>query len=370
MPDASGDAGLIDSDEAIAACLATLGDEVGVDTEFVRTRTFHPNAALYQLAGNDRVALVDASAPITFAALKALLADGERAKVMHSCSEDLEVFAHHLNMRPLGLVDTQIAHAFLSPDRSASYASVVERYLGIRLDKQETRSNWLRRPLSDTQLAYARADVAHLVAIWRMERAALLAAGRLAWFEEEMRRVLDRVVASAAPPECWYRNVKGAWRLNVRELAVLRSLTAWREREARRRNLPRAWTVPDETLFTLARWPRLDAEDVAKALPKRMARRHAAAIMDAHQRGLRDGDPPARAPRPLGPSARKLAAALRAVVVREAERLNVAPGLLAGKRDIEAAVRHHRAHGELPERFDGWRGSVLGEAFNAVLEES
>ena len=367
--DAGDEAGLIASDEAIASCVAAFGAEVAVDTEFVRTRTFHPIPALYQLAGDDGARLVDATAPVTFDALKALLADAERTKVMHACSEDLEVFAHHLNVRPQALVDTQVAHAFLAPDLSASYASVVEDHLGIRIDKKETRSNWLRRPLSSRQLAYARADVIHLPAIWRRQRDALAAAARLPWFEEEMRRVLARVPPSALPPECWYRHIRGAWRLKSGELAVLRSLAAWREREARRRDLPRAWTVRDDALLALARRPQLDADDVAKTVPGRPGRRYAAAIVDAHQRGLRDDDPPRRAPRPLGPRGSQLAASLRAIVAREAQRLNVAPALLAGKRDVETALRHHREHGALPERFNCWRLGVLGDAFHAVLAE-
>ena len=359
-----GEADLLASDEAIAACVDSLGDEVGVDTEFLRIRTFHPVAALYQLAGDAGVALIDAAAPASFAALKALLLDAERTKIIHSCSEDLEVLARHLDLRPNAVVDTQLAHAFLSPTPSASYAALVEHYLGVRLDKQETRSNWLRRPLSAAQLAYARLDVAYLKPIWQAQREGLAAAGRMDWFAEDMRRVLT---TPPEPPERWYRNLKGVWRLKSGELAVLRSLVTWREHEARRRDLPRAWTVRDEALFTLARWPSLAAEDVAKVLPKRSARRYAAALVDAHRRGVEDPDPPPREPRPLGTRAGVVAKSLRDIVAREAERLHMAPSLLAGKRDVEAAIRHHREHGALPERLGGWRRAIIGDAFHETL---
>lgn len=355
---------LVCGDDAIAACVASLGDEVGVDTEFIRIRTFHPVAALYQLAGDGEVALVDATATASFDALKALLLDPVRTKVMHSCSEDLEVMAHHLGVRPLAVVDTQLAHAFLSPAVSASYAALVEQYLGVRIGKQETRSNWLRRPLAAAQVAYARLDVAYLKPIWGAQREALETARRMPWFEEEMRAIL---ATSPAPPERWYRNVKGVWRLKADELAVLRSLVAWREREARRRDLPRAWTVRDDALFALARRQCLTAEDVARVVPGRGGRRFAAALVEAHRRGLEDPHPPACEPRPLRTHASELAKTLRGIVGREAERLNIAPSLLAGKRDVELAVRHHRDHGELPERFAGWRHAVIGEEFSQVL---
>ena len=360
------EAALLASDQAIAACVDSLGDEVGVDTEFMRVRTFHPIAALYQLAGDDGVALVDATAPASFAALKALLLDAERTKIMHSCSEDLEVVAHHLDLRPCAVVDTQLAHAFLSSAPSASYAGLVEHYLDIRLGKQETRSNWLRRPLSAAQLAYARLDAAYLKPIWRAQREALAAAGRMDWFAEDMGRVLT---TPPEPPERWYRNIKGAWRLKPPELAVLRSLVTWREREARRRDLPRAWTVRDEALFTMARWPCLRTEDVSNVLPKRSAHRYAAALAEAHRRGVDDPDPPGREPRPLSAHGSALAKKLRDIVVREAERLHMAPSLLARKRDLEAAVRHHREHGALPERFSGWRHAIVGNAFHETLAD-
>ena len=359
-----GEADLLAGDEAIAACVAALGGEVGVDTEFLRIRTFHPIAALYQLAGDAGVALIDAAAPASFAALKALLLDAERTKIVHSCSEDLEVMVHHLDVCPRSVVDTQLAHAFLSPTPSASYAALVEHYLGVRLGKQETRSNWLRRPLSAAQLEYARLDVAYLKPIWQAQREALVEGGRMEWFAEDMRRVLT---TPPEPPERWYRNVKGVWRLKPPELAVLRSLATWREREARRRDLPRAWTVRDEALFTMARWPCLREEDVAKVLPKRSARRYAAALVEAHQRGVDDPDPPPREPRPLSARAGAVAKTLRDIAVREAERLQVAPSLLAGKRDVETAIRHHREHGALPERLGGWRRAIVGDAFHAVL---
>ena len=355
---------MLDADDAIAAFVATLGDEAGVDTEFMRVRTFHPIAALYQLAGEGGVGLVDAAAPISFAPLKALLQDAGRTKIMHSCSEDLEVMASHLGVRPRAVVDTQIAHAFLTPELSASYAALAERYVGVALDKQETRSDWLRRPLLPAQLTYARLDVVHLPAMWRAEREALEATGRLAWFEEEMRRVL---AVPAETPETWYRNLKGVWRFDARQLAVLRSLVAWREREARNRNLPRAWTVPDDALLTMARWKRLTAQEVSAALPGRRGRRYAAALMEARQRGLDDPEPPSREPRPLGPRDNLIVKALREVVAGEASRLDMAAPLLATRRDLEAALRHHREHGELPEQFAGWRGILLGDKLRDTL---
>ena len=209
-----GDA-LVDQDEPLAAGIAALGSTVGVDTEFMRVRTFHPIPALYQLAAAGGVMLVDAQAAATFAPLKALLLDPARPKVMHACSEDLEVMAVHLDLRPVSVLDTQLAHAFLAPEYSAGYVKLVDHYLGRKLSQHETRSNWLARPLSGAQLRYAREDAVYLVPIWERQRDALDQCGRLEWFEEDMRRILSTLPET---PDTWYRTIKGVWRLNSREL--------------------------------------------------------------------------------------------------------------------------------------------------------
>lgn len=354
---------LIVDDAALDARIAELGEPVGVDTEFMRVRTFYPIPALYQLSGAGGVALVDPQGDATFASLQALLSDPARVKVMHSCSEDLEVFARHFDLRPAGLVDTQVAHAFLQPEHSASYAALAAHYLGVDLPKRETRSDWLRRPLSPQQLDYAREDAAYLCGIWERQRQALAERGRLAWFDEEMAR---RLAAPAPAPETWYRTFKHLSRLSERQLAVLRSLVAWREREARRRDLPRSWFMRDDALLALARRERLAAADLQAVLPKRAANRHAKALLAAHREGTLDPEPPER-PLALQRADAERVRALRDVVQREAERLGMAPALLARRRDVEETVLHHRRHGELPTQLGGWRETVLGSAFRQTL---
>lgn len=372
MTDAPGDTSagaapeLIADDAALAARIASLGATVGVDTEFMRVRTFYPIPALYQLAGDDGVALVDAKADATFESLAALFLDPDRTKVMHACSEDLEVVNGHLGLRPVALVDTQLAHAFLQPEHGASYASLVEHYLGIALPKHETRSDWLRRPLTAQQLKYAEEDAAYLCAIWQRQREALASSGRLAWFTEEVARIL---AAPPPTPETWYRNLKGLSRFTARQLAVLRSLVAWREREARRRDLPRSWFMRDEPLLALARRDAIDKDAIHAVLPKKVADRRAGALLAAHQQGLDDPNPP-EPPLALRRSDGERVRSLRKVVQREAERLGVPPALLARRRDVEAAVLGYRAEGELPTPFQGWREAVLGDAFRERLASS
>ena len=358
---------LVADDAELAARVDALGSPVGVDTEFMRVRTFFPIPALYQLGGENGVTLVDAQAPATFDALKALLADGERVKVMHACSEDLEVIARQFALRPANLVDTQLAHAFLTPQFSASYAALVEHYLGVALQKHETRSDWLQRPLTAQQIDYACEDAAYLRGIWERQHRVLLGKGRLPWFNAEMASVLAK---PALEPEESYRAVGGLWRLSERELGALRSLAAWRERHARRRDLPRTWIVRDPVLLTMAQREALTEDDLASLLPQRAAKRFAPALLEAHRQGIADPNPPSRPPKPLSRAGNAVVKKMQAVVRGCAEQLEMAPELLARRRDLVGAYRCFQERGALPGHFDGWRADILHDALAKVLAEA
>ena len=362
-----GDA-LVDHDEPLAAGIAALGSTVGVDTEFMRVRTFHPIPALYQLAADGGVMLVDAQAEATFAPLKALLVDPARRKVMHACSEDLEVIAVHLDLRPVSVLDTQLAHAFLAPEYSAGYVRLVAHYLGRTLSQHETRSNWLARPLSSAQIRYAREDAAYLVPIWERQRDALDQCGRLHWFEEDMRRVLS---TSPETPETWYRTIKGAWRLNRRELAVLAQLDAL----AGTGGAPQG-CCPERGSLPMTDWRAWPAvTNCARATSCRCCRAASPratgkALARAHRAGLADLEPPARVPPPLKHAATAAVKDMRRIASETAARLGVAKELVARKRDLEAVYRHYRDYRALPDWFDGWRAEVLGVALEERLRRT
>ena len=355
---------LIQTDHDPRWDLDPCGDVVGVDTEFMRTRTFYPIPALYQLGGADGVRLIDAQAGQSFAPLRALLTDTARTKVMHACSEDMEMIDRHLGLRPAAVVDTQIANAFLGADISRSYASVVETYLGVELKKRETRSDWLARPLSGQQLAYAREDAAHLVPLWLRMRERLEALDRLSWFEDEMSTVLGR---PESDPREYYRGIKGAGRLASENLSVLRSLAAWREQEARRRDVPRAYVVRDDDLVTVAEAAPISRDTLPELLSRGARRRYGKAIFSACVRGWSEHaqKPPDPLPGPLSRRQRAVVKRMRDVVRVEANRLGMAAELLARRRLVEACVRRFFATGNLPDL--GWRAPLVGERFLELL---
>lgn len=222
---------------------------LALDTEFIRTKTFYPQEALLQINDGQNTYLI---CPLSLgkpACLQELLAQGP-TKVLHSCNEDLEVFNHWLGVLPYPLIDTQLAWAFLTGNTSISYQQLVEELTGKQLDKGETLSNWLQRPLTQDQLTYAAQDVDYLLDCWLSIKAGLEEKNLLSLVEEESNWLLEDFLNNQAE-EAWLR-IKQAWRLNPTQLAALQMLALWRENEAKTRNLPRNFVVRDEFLLALA----------------------------------------------------------------------------------------------------------------------
>ena len=340
---------------------------IGVDTEFIRTRTFYPIPALYQVATPDATYLVDPLPIDRWDGFAELLRDPDATIVMHACSEDLEVFARHLQIQPVGLFDTQVAEGFLGSDYSLSYAALVERYHGATLAKHATRSDWLARPLSEGQLHYAREDVEHLLMLHELLVAGLRETGRLAWFEEENQR---RTRSNGVAPDQYYRSLKKAWRFSPRQLARLQGICTWREQRARTRDLPRQRVVRDEHLLELALERRSDKDAVFAALPEPVARRFCRDLVPVLEAA--DTRPEAELPTPLEPPLNQrqseLVKRLRSHAREQAEQLGFAAELLSRRRDVEACLRHFIEYRQLHEVFRGWRYPLVGERFEDLLE--
>ena len=349
--------------DALAEAAEQWGGAVGLDTEFQRTDTYFPIPGLYQLSTASGVWLIDPLAIDDWTPLTRLLEDAGCVKVMHSCSEDLELLGHHLGVRPTNLFDTQLAYAFLSEHYSLSYANLVKALLGLDLPKQQTRSNWLLRPLSVAQLGYACGDVASLLDLHGRLLDGLEALGRRGWFAEEMAR-RERPVQNA--PEAYFAGVKGAWRLRPEELGALRALCAWRERKAAAEDVPRNRVVWDEHLLEFARQRRLTQSTIESRVPRRLARRYAEELLCAHELGREQPETRVLS-RPLSPSQAAAFKQLRDLGRSRAAALGMAPELLSRRRDLVACLHHHAAEGELPESHRGWRWPVVGADFTAVL---
>ncbi|SDI06806.1 ribonuclease D [Pseudomonas benzenivorans] len=339
---------------------------VAVDTEFMRVDTFYPIAGLLQVSEGQRAYLIDPLLIRDWAPFAALLQDPAVVKVLHACSEDLEVFLRLTGSLPTPLFDTQLAAGYLNLGFSMGYSRLVQAVLAIELPKGETRSDWLQRPLSATQISYAAEDVLHLAEVYSALQGRLTAQ-KYAWVLEDGAELVANLRREVDPAEA-YREAKLAWKLSRQQLAVLRELCAWREREARARNQPRNRIVREHSLWPLAR----NQPDNLVALAR---------IDDMHPKTVRqDGefllklirdaaatppaDWPAALPEPLPVDAAALLKKLRAVGQREAERLDIAPELMLRKKTLEALLKSGYPHGpyQLPDSLRGWRRELMGQA--------
>jgi ribonuclease D len=354
---------------AVEACRARAF--VALDTEFMRVRTFYAQPALFQLCDGAACYLVDPLALPDLGPLAALLTDTRVTKLMHSCSEDLEVCERRLGALPEPLIDTQVMAAFCGLGLSVGYQRAIAEVLGISLEKSETRTDWLQRPLSPAQLHYAAEDVAHLGALHEaLARRLEATPERRDWVREECAAVLARY--RARDPEGDYRALGGAWKLDARALALLGALYAWREQTARARDLPRSWVLPDAALHRVAERQPCDAASLARIedIPPAVFRRHGPALLDmvAAARALpADALPDPVAP-PPGPAEARRVKQLREEVVATAGRLGIAPEMLARRRELEELLRCATTDGPaaslVPMR--GWRRAVIGERLWAI----
>ena len=351
-------------DAELAETVAGWGRVIGLDTEFQRTDTFFPLPGLYQVSCGERVWFLDPLELGDFGPFLEVLEDRRVTKVLHACSEDLELLRHHFGAVPVGIFDTQLANAFVTADYSMSFTRLLEARLGVALEQHETRSDWLQRPLTDKQVQYAWEDVYYLPPLHADLHAALEAAGRLSWFREEMDL---RGRFAPNDPDTYYLSVKKAWRMDGPTRARLQSLCAWRERQAMADDRPRGRVVKDEVLVSLAEQRELDRYDLERLLTPGAARRFGEALLDAHARGAAASEHPEAAEQPLTGAQQDAVASLRALAVDRAEALGMAPELLARKREVEACLRHYLRHRELSEAYSGWRRELVGEAFLARL---
>ena len=338
---------------------------IAVDTEFMRSDTFYPIAGLIQVGDGQGCYLID---PLAFGDLSdfaAVLTDPAVTKVLHACSEDLEVFQTLLGEVPTPVFDTQLGAAFAGYGYSLGYAALVRDMLGVDIPKGETRSDWLQRPLSVAQCEYAALDVAHLLVVYGKLLQTLKASDRLAWVREDCAALVS-AARQPPDPEAAYLKVGLAWKLDGPSRAVLQALCHWRELEARARNLPRNRLLKEPQLFEIAR--RLPAEQHQlqriEGFPKRTLNDHGDTLLDlvAQARVLPAEAWPDPVPPPLDRRYGALIKTLKAYVRAQAQAHDLPPELLIRKRDYEDIVRAAtEGQGpELPPRLTGWRYDIIG----------
>jgi ribonuclease D len=335
---------------------------VAVDTEFLREQTFWPVLCLIQMAGPEDEVIVDPLAPnIDLTPFYELMANERVVKVFHAGRQDIEIVYAKAGLIPHPIFDTQIAAMVCGFGEAVSYVNLVKKVTNLDLDKSSRFTDWSRRPLSETQLRYALADVTYLRAIYAYLTAEFEATGRAHWLTEEMATLTDPSTYETRPEDAWKRlklRVK-----NRKSLAVLMELAAWRERLAQTQDVPRGRILRDEPLYDIANQAPTDTQMLGqlRTLSEGFARSaRAKEIIDAVKRGLaRDPKtvPPLRMGQGLSAEATALVDLLRVLLKACAARNRVAPRLIADSDDLERIAAEEDP--EVPA-LRGWRRELFG----------
>jgi ribonuclease D len=347
----------------LAERLAQRPARIGLDTEFVRERTYWPQLALVQMAVADEILLIDPLIPGMAQALAPWLSDPAILKVMHSASEDLVAFKCACGALPRPLFDTQIGAGLAGIGAGIGYQKLVQEVTGVHLAKGETRSDWLRRPLSPAQLEYAADDVRHLFAIHDALQQRLQALDRSAWLHEDGERLLGTVEHDEG--ERWpHLGMRSAQFMDAPSQRRLLRLLRWRDVQARHSDKPRSWILDNELAATLARVPPAERHDLQATLDKhpKAPRKLGDALWQALTTPLADE---ADAPLALASSDDNKAALKRlqdAVVARSAE-LGLPDGLLASRKHLETLLES----GQWPPPLAGWRRRELEATLQPLL---
>lgn len=359
----------IDDPDELRARMAHRPGRIGLDTEFIRERTYWPKLALVQIAlerdGEREILLVDSLAPGINEALASILADTAILKIMHSPSEDLVAFKHACDALPRPLFDTQLAAALAGIGGGMGYQKLVESITGVALPKGETRSDWLKRPLSPSQLEYAADDVRHLFELHDVLQSMLEKSGRSEWLASDAGRTLAN--ADTDSLERWpHLSLRGAQFLDPAAQRSLIRLLRWRDRYARESDRPRGWILDNELAALIARDAPADQTALQALLDShpKAPRKLTAAIWNALHTATpdEDGAPDARLAEKRDKN--HLRRLQDAVAARSAE-LGLPDGVLASRRYLESLLDH----GQWPDALAGWRREVLEPVLAPLLQQ-
>ena len=357
---------MIETTAALAeACTELAKSEfITIDTEFLRETTFWPELCLVQMASPTLEVLIDPLAKgLDLTPLFELMANPDVVKVFHAARQDIEIIYHLGGLIPHPIFDTQVAAMVCGFGDSISYDQLVQKIKNVQIDKSSRFTDWSRRPLTEKQLDYALADVTHLRDVYLSLKAQLEREGRSLWLTEEMDILESRDTYDMHPDDAWLR-LKSRLRKPT-ELAILKFIAAWREREARSRNVPRSRVLKDDAIFEIAQQQPKDAEALSRlrTIPKGWERSASGtAIVDTVNAALAlPKEEMPKAPRHShAPEGSGAAVELLKVLLKlTADKHGVAAKVIANSDDLDKIA----AEGEKATvaALTGWRRELFGD---------
>ena len=347
---------------------------VTIDSEFKWISTYSPIPALIQVGTADEVYLFDPTELKDFSSLKKFLEAENCVKVFHSCSQDLILFYDMCGAVTAPIFDTQIAFGFLSRVHQVGYRGLVEELTGTELSKGSQRSDWLKRPLSEKQLQYAKNDVIYLYECYKVLIKRLSDLHRLDWVTHESEQYTDLKFYAPVKPQNAYRSLKGVGRLNRDQLSVMRELCAWREEAALKINLRPRKLVSEETLFSIVyKLPR-NTHDLKKCrgISSMTMRHNSRDILNCIDVGLalEEFQKPALVEKRIPSKAEeKTAQKLYEHIDSLGVKLEIATPLLLTRQHCKKIAHWHSEKLDLDFKFlSPWRLELLKEDIMEVLE--
>lgn len=350
-------------------------DVLAIDSEFVRVRTLNPQLGLLQAYDGHQLALIDPLKVDDLTPFWQLLANEAIIKVVHAGSEDLEIFRKQGEVIPSPLFDSQVAAAFIGLGSSMGYGKLIEQIEGVSLDKGEARTDWMARPLSDSQLNYAANDVYYLHRAYFKLAAELENQQKARFCDLECRRLAEK--NNDRPATARYLDVKNAWQLNPSQLAVLKELAAWRWQEANRRDLAVGFITKDLALHAIARaCPATNQQlRVIPELHPMEFKRHQHKILACVETGLAAEEKPPVIKRMIDyPAYKSTLKAVKAVVEAASQQAQIPPELIASKKLIHKVLvwfwqydENQRLEQPKPELLDSWREELVGDKIRQIM---
>ncbi len=352
---------ITNNDQLAELSLDLVDSPLAIDTEFTRRTTYYAQLALIQIAAGQKRILVDPLGIDDWLPFQNLLANSHR-KIFHAALEDLEVFRTDVGVLPEPLFDTQIAAAFCGLGDSLSYAALVELLHGVQLSKAETQSDWMRRPLTESQVGYALDDVEWLQQIEQELTSRLLGAKKLEWMQDYCRRTVENM-REEIDPKLAYRKLKGNWRLNPDQLRVAAHICTWREISARKLDKPKSWIIRDPVILEIARKAPQDMADLEHraGLAPESVRRYGRQLLSEIEIAYADAQEVAAPSQPIEGAQRKQLKALQQKVEALAQENQIANRLIASKSDLEGLIRWQSEDPTqaMPVMLQDWRAETL-----------
>ena len=343
----------------------------GLDTEFIKVDTLWPKLGVFQINVNNNVYLLDGTTLDLSEFLNKIF--NAQQNIFHACSEDIDLIYHYTQKKALSNVfDTQVGMSFLGHGLQVSYQNALKQMLDVDIEKDQTRSNWLARPLSSEQLLYAANDVHYLVQLSDKVKQDLESKYLLDFALEDCR-FLTHESGEETPTALLYQDV-GNYRHSRRQLMQLQQLAVWREQIAKALNQPRSFILKNSTMIDLVeKFPRNNFQlSQMKDIRSNIVREHGKTILDLLKFLPDQADWPLRLARPIRHSSREIGEKVETMIQNISNEISVPKEVLMRKKWLNALYQHvvcHKDEQDLPNYLLGWRYELLTLPLIKVLHQ-